>query len=102
MAELLPADELVKLLRFQQLDERNGAISGEPDAIRLCGAAADEIKRLQLLAADYGGQLTAETAETKRLRIAIHHYVRARKANSGDLAHYWYTLQEIVKEDEKR
>lgn len=39
-----PTDEMVKLLRFQILDERNGAISGEPDAIRLCGAAADMIE----------------------------------------------------------
>jgi hypothetical protein len=40
--------DLVRLLRFQILDERNGAISGEPDAIRLCGAAADEIERLRV------------------------------------------------------
>lgn len=45
--ELVTTDELLKLLRFQRLDARNGAISGEPDAIRLCGAAADEIARLQ-------------------------------------------------------
>jgi septal ring factor EnvC (AmiA/AmiB activator) len=64
--------EFVRLLRFQILDARNGAISGEPDAIRLCGYAADEIERLQLLAADYGGQLTTANAEIGRLRSEIH------------------------------
>lgn len=44
--------ELVKLLRFQILDARNGAISGEPDAIRICGWAADEIERLQRASVD--------------------------------------------------
>jgi len=39
--------DLVRLLRFQVLNEQNGAISGEPDAIRLCGAAADEIEQLR-------------------------------------------------------
>lgn len=95
MSANLPT-ELVRLLRFQILDARNGAISGEPDAIRLCGAAADEIERLEFIQRDFHN--VGDIAEIRRLRNAIQGYVRSKRAGDGSNAHYWWTLQEIAKE----
>lgn len=69
MSDAQSTDELLKLLRFQRLDERNGTLSGEPDAIRLCGAAADAIERLERALTETHDAWTAET--TKRLQ-AVH------------------------------
>ena len=63
--------ELLKLLRFQRLDARNGSIAGEPDAIRICGAAADAIEQLTLLLAEVNHIERGHKEEIDQLRAAL-------------------------------